>query len=115
MDTSSNIFNMDQKFDLAALLKSAASNMVAASNGSTPTHNNNTIPSSPGPDSASPTLSGSSPTNAQQAQQLLNTNLINPITQITLNNHSPFVPIRPVYAPSGYGRQILIYDSRSVS
>ncbi|CAD5228506.1 unnamed protein product [Bursaphelenchus okinawaensis] len=29
------------------------------------------------------------------------------------SNFPPFQPMKPVYAPSGYGRQILIYDSRA--
>ncbi|CAD5235100.1 unnamed protein product [Bursaphelenchus xylophilus] len=39
------------------------------------------------------------------------TSMLNPAPPAA--NFPPFVPIRPVYAPSGYGRQILIYDSRA--
>lgn len=120
---TANLFNtIEQKFDLAALLKTAASTMAAATNnnnnGSILSNGVNSNASSPAPiASSSPPTNRSSPTNAQQAAALLNPGaaLINPaLTQMALNSHSPFVPIRPVYAPSGYGRQILIYDSRSV-
>ena len=133
---TTNIFsNVDQKFDLATFLKTAASSIAvaaASNNNGTNINNNNGIhnsasecaseyASSPAPPnlSSSPPTSGSSPSStAQQAAALLNsaTQMMNPtFTPMALNNLAPFVPIRPVYAPSGYGRQILIYDSRSVS
>lgn len=133
--TTTSIFNnVDQTFDLAAFLKTAASSInvaTASNNNATNINNNNGIhnsasecaseyASSPAPPnlSSSPPTSGSSPSStAQQAAALLNsaTQMMNPAFTIPLNNLAPFVPIRPVYAPSGYGRQILIYDSRSVS
>jgi hypothetical protein len=35
------------------------------------------------------------------------------IPQALLNEQHPFQPITPTYAPSGHGRHILVYDSRS--
>uniref|UniRef100_A0A7E4V929 D-3-phosphoglycerate dehydrogenase n=1 Tax=Panagrellus redivivus TaxID=6233 RepID=A0A7E4V929_PANRE len=78
---------MDQKFDFSALLKSAASTMAAIN------ASNVAMPSSP--------TEGSPPGSS---------NGIYPIPATALPK---FVSMRPVYAPSGYGRQILIYESRS--
>uniref|UniRef100_A0A914C4F7 D-3-phosphoglycerate dehydrogenase n=1 Tax=Acrobeloides nanus TaxID=290746 RepID=A0A914C4F7_9BILA len=72
----------DQKFDVAAFLKSAAAAITSA---------NMFAPHQPPPPTLVPTTSA-----IPSASQ-----------------HPPFTPIKPTYAPSGYGRQILIYDSRS--
>lgn len=72
----------DQKFDVAAFLKSAAAAITSA---------NLFAPQQPPAPAHIPTTSA----------------------MPSASQHPPFSPIKPTYAPSGYGRQILIYDSRS--
>ncbi|KAI1728740.1 d-isomer specific 2-hydroxyacid dehydrogenase, NAD binding domain-containing protein [Ditylenchus destructor] len=109
--TTTSIFNnVDQTFDLAAFLKTAASSInvaTASNNNATNINNNNGIHNSAS-ECASEYASSPAPPNLSSTTQMMN-----PAFTIPLNNLAPFVPIRPVYAPSGYGRQILIYDSRS--
>lgn len=116
MDTVKNLFNleqfnMEQKFDLAAFLKTATAAASATSPSLIPHNNSNSV--SPSTNNNNKNNNNNNSTTSPQQLNFLATNLLNPITRIALNNISPFVPIKPVYAPSGYGRQILIYDSRS--
>lgn len=42
-------------------------------------------------------------------QQHASSQITVPIPRSVLNERCPFVPIKPVYAPSGHGRQILVF------
>ncbi|KAF7636742.1 hypothetical protein Mgra_00003924 [Meloidogyne graminicola] len=169
---NNNLFgNMEQKFDLAALLRNVAAAAAVASSsntngsvpivastlsGSTSTSPNSVESSAPSSstvtslqnnNNAHPFLGGESlPLNAGCSGAITNggsssrssTPSTNNTTQQTpqrerrssqrrspipalslappgvLRRHQlPFTPIQPIYAPSGHGRQILIYDSRS--
>ena len=87
--TSAPLFPLDQKFDFSALLKSAASTMAALQASTSLSTGTCTV-------SSTPSSNGTSTQVPIPASQL-----------------PPFQAMRPIYAPSGYGRQILIYDSRS--
>uniref|UniRef100_A0A914ZBG3 Uncharacterized protein n=1 Tax=Panagrolaimus superbus TaxID=310955 RepID=A0A914ZBG3_9BILA len=90
------LFPLDQKFDFSALLKSAAST-IASMNASTSLTGNITAAGNVVDNPATSTSTGGT---------------IPPLP-IPVSQLPPFSAMRPVYAPSGYGRQILIYDSRS--
>lgn len=114
-DTNANLF-FEPKF--VSLLKSVSSSLAAQQYHQSQQFNDNTsldIKTSP-PTKKSPTPLTRNNNNKNVAllqmalQQRQNPN--NVLPQMVLNL-PPFVPMRPVYAPSGYGRQILIYDSRA--
>uniref|UniRef100_A0A183CKQ8 Uncharacterized protein n=1 Tax=Globodera pallida TaxID=36090 RepID=A0A183CKQ8_GLOPA len=129
-----------QKFDLAALLKNVAAaaaassaasvapvaSMAAVGGGGTTTAtlampmatsstatSPNSVESSASTNGA-PTASPSPPHSAASVADM------KPISAASLappgvyqRRQLPFTPIKPSYAPSGHGRQILVYDSRS--
>uniref|UniRef100_A0A0N5A012 2-Hacid_dh_C domain-containing protein n=1 Tax=Parastrongyloides trichosuri TaxID=131310 RepID=A0A0N5A012_PARTI len=125
-----NLFT--QQFDLYSLLQKAAS----ANNALSPTNqdnntvdNNNLFSSSPSSRVKETTSPVSSPVNSNaNTSASSNSNdsapTLLPMTTTDVNNSlsneeqlrktkTKFTPITPVYVPTGHGRQVLIYDSKS--
>ncbi|KAI6206153.1 D-3-phosphoglycerate dehydrogenase [Aphelenchoides besseyi] len=95
-----------ERFDLASLIRQATASMAPNGQNSTPA-----AATATGNQSIAAAIanSGLSAQDAAAANALAG--LAAPQPQAS--HFAPFQPIRPIYAPSGYGRQILIYDSRS--
>lgn len=113
-DTNANLF-FEPKF--VSLLKSVSSSLAAQQHQQSQQFNDNTVDiktSSSTRTSPTPLNRNNNNKNVAMLQMALQQrqNPNNLLPQMTLNL-PPFVPMRPVYAPSGYGRQILIYDSRA--
>ncbi|KAI6240435.1 D-3-phosphoglycerate dehydrogenase [Aphelenchoides fujianensis] len=99
---------LNEKFDLAAFLRNAAASMASSTPPPTaPTTTNAT----PNAQSVAAAIAASGLSAADTAAANALAGLAAPQPQSS--QFPPFQPMRPIYAPSGYGRQILIYDSRS--
>ncbi|KAI6234727.1 D-3-phosphoglycerate dehydrogenase [Aphelenchoides fujianensis] len=99
---------LNEKFDLAAFLRNAAASMAS----STPP------PTAPATTNATPNAQSVAAAIAASGLSAADTAAANALAGLAApqpqsSQFPPFQPMRPIYAPSGYGRQILIYDSRS--
>lgn len=111
-DTNANLF-FEPKF--VSLLKSVSSSLAAQQHQQSQQFNDTAVDIKISPTtrkSPTPFTRNNNNKNVALLMALQRQNPNNILPQMILNL-PPFVPMRPVYAPSGYGRQILIYDSRA--
>ncbi|CEF70248.1 D-3-phosphoglycerate dehydrogenase [Strongyloides ratti] len=128
--TTLNLFS--QQFDLYSLLQKAASvnntSLSPKNQDLTNNDNNNLFPSSPisqikgtlspvsSPVNSNANTSASSNSNdsAPSLLSMVKMETRKPLTEEEIRKErAKFTPITPIYVPTGHGRQVLIYDSKS--